>query len=53
LPNYKCTKEDIDNFFASDNGQKEEHILEESICEPLIEQKNYKPFSSIVRYIPK
>ena len=30
--NYKYTKEDIDNFFASDNGQQEEHSLEESIC---------------------
>jgi hypothetical protein len=28
LPNYTYTKEDIDKFFASDNGQEEEHSLE-------------------------
>jgi hypothetical protein len=41
---YKYTKEDIKKFYASDNGQEEEHTLEESICRPLIGQQNIKPF---------
>jgi len=36
------TKEDVEKFFASDNGQVVEHALEQSICWPLIGQKNYK-----------
>ena len=31
---YKYTKEDIDNLFASDNGQEVEHSLEDNICRP-------------------
>ncbi len=42
--NCRFTKEDIDKFFASDNGQEEEHTLEESICRPLIGQQEYQPF---------
>ena len=33
---YRYTKDDINIFFASDNGQKEDHTLEESICKLLI-----------------
>jgi hypothetical protein len=44
LPNYKYTVEVIDKFFASDNGQQEEHSLEDSICGNIIEKQNYKPF---------
>ena len=53
LPNYKYTKDDIDKFFDSDNGQKEEHVLEESICIPLIGQHNYKPFFLYCKICPK
>ena len=41
---YRYTKEDIDSFFVSDNGQKEKHALEESICRPLIGIQSNKPF---------
>ena len=41
---YIYTKEDIEKFFDSDNGQKEEHELVDSICRPLIGKQNYKPF---------
>jgi hypothetical protein len=34
----------MEKFFASDNGQEEEHTLEESICRPLIGQQTYKSF---------
>jgi hypothetical protein len=41
---YRYTNGDINNFFASDNGQEGEHTLENSICRPLIGIQNYKPF---------
>ncbi len=41
---YRYTQEAIETFFDSDNGQQEEHNLEDSICRPLIGQHNYKPF---------
>jgi hypothetical protein len=44
LPNYTYTKEDMDNFFYSDNGQEEKHNLEESICRDLIGKQNKKPY---------
>ncbi len=44
LPNYKYTKEDIDKFFASNNGQKDDHVLEDSVCMSLIGQRSYKPY---------
>jgi len=53
LPNYKYKKEDVDNFFASDNGQKEDHILNESICAPLIGKQNYKPYFNYCKLCPK
>ena len=34
LPNYIYTKEDIDKFFSSNNGQEEKRTLEDSICRP-------------------
>jgi hypothetical protein len=34
---YRFTKENIDNFFASNTGQASEHTLEESICRPSID----------------
>jgi hypothetical protein len=39
--NYRCTLEQIEKFFVSDNGQEEDHILEESICRDLIGQQNH------------
>jgi hypothetical protein len=36
---YTFTKEDINNSFASDNGQEEDHTLEESICRQSIGQQ--------------
>jgi hypothetical protein len=41
---YKHAREQIEKFFVSDNGQEEEHTVEESIYRPLIGQQNYKPF---------
>jgi hypothetical protein len=51
--NYKYTIEDIANFFASDNGQEEEHILEDSICRPLIGIRDSKPFFKFCKICPK
>ncbi len=51
--NYPYTKEEIDNFFASDNGQEEEHTLEESICRPLIGQQTNKPYFLYCKIDPK
>ena len=53
LPNYNYTKEDIEKFFASDNGQKEFHTLEESICAPLIGKQNNLPFFYYCKLDPK
>jgi hypothetical protein len=53
LPNYKYTKENIEKFFASDDGQKEEHGLEDSICRPLIGDQIYKPFFHYCKICPK
>ena len=53
LPNYNYTKEDIEKFFASDNGQKEVHTLEESICAPLIGKQNNLPFFYYCKLDPK
>jgi hypothetical protein len=44
LPNYTYTKEGIDNFFFSNNGQQEMHSLKDSICKPLIGKQHDKPF---------
>ncbi len=44
FPIYTYTVEDIEQFFASDSGQQEEHGLEESICGPLIGKQSNKPF---------
>ncbi len=41
---YGYTREDIEEFFAAENGQEEEHTLEDSICRSLIGSRNYKPF---------
>jgi hypothetical protein len=51
--NYSYTKEDIENFFDSDNEQVDDHTLEESICRPLIWQQNYKPFFYYCKEDPK
>jgi hypothetical protein len=50
---YRYTPEQIEEFFASDNGQQEEHTLEESICRPLIGIQNYKPFFYYWKEDPK
>ena len=50
---YRYTKEDIDNFFDSDNGQIREHTLEESICRPLIGIRDYKPFFLYCKICPR
>jgi len=53
LPYYKYTKEAIDKFFACDNGQQEEHTLEENICRPLIGIRDYKPFFRYCKMNPR
>ena len=50
---YKYTEEDIEKFFDSDNGQEEEHTLEDSICRPLIGLQNYKPFFLYCKMCPE
>ena len=41
---YRYNLEQIEEFFASDNGQVENHTLEDSICRPLIGKQINKPF---------
>ena len=53
LPNYTYTIDHIENFFYSDNGQQEEHVIEESICRPLIGKQSYKPFFYYCKEDPK
>ena len=50
---YRYTPQQIEEFFASDNGQVEEHHLEESICRPLIDKQNYKPYFYHCKICPK
>ena len=53
LANYLYSKEDIENFFTSDNGQKEDYTLEESICRPLIGKQKDKPYFLYCKICPK
>ena len=50
---YKYTEEDIEKFFASGNGQEEEHTLEDSIYRPLIGKQIHKPFFYYCKICPK
>ena len=50
---YKYTEEDIEKFFASGNGQEEEHTLEDSIYRPLIGKQIHKPFFHYCKICPK
>jgi len=49
---YRYTPQQIEEFFASDNGQ-EDHTLEESICMSLIGQHSYKPYFYYCKEDPK
>ena len=51
--NYKYTKEDVEKFFTSENGQEENHNLEECICRELIGQQISKPFFYYCKEDPK
>ena len=50
---YRYTPQQIEEFFASDNGQGEEHTLEDSICRPLIGKQIHKPFFYYCKICPK
>ena len=50
---YRYTSKDIDKFYASDNGQAEEHSLEDSICRLLIGKQIHKPFFLYCKICPK
>jgi hypothetical protein len=50
---YRYTTQQVEEFFVSDNGQEEEHSLEDSICWPLIGQQNYKPYFLYCKEDPK
>src|SRR6476620_5953818 len=50
---YRYTPQQIEEFFASDNGQVEEHTVEESICMPLIGKQGHKPFFHYCKICPK
>jgi hypothetical protein len=50
---YRYTPEQIEEFFASENEQQEEHTLEGSICRPLIGRQNHKPFFYYCNEHPK
>ena len=50
---YRYTPQQIEEFFAYDNGQVEEHTLEESICRPLIGKQIHKPFFKYCKIYPK
>lgn len=46
-------KNQVKNFFAYDNGQVEEHHLEDSICRPLIGKQIHLPFFKYCKIYPK
>ena len=50
---YRYAPEQIEEFFASDNGQKEKHTLEDSICRPLIGKRNNMPYFLYCKICPK
>ena len=50
---YQYTPQQIEKFFASDNGQVEEHSFEDSICRPLIGKQIHKPFFHYCKICPK
>jgi hypothetical protein len=50
---YRYTADQIEEFFASENGQTEEHTLEESVCRELIGQQNTTPFYYYCKIDPK
>jgi hypothetical protein len=51
---YRYNLEQIEEFFDSENGQKEqEHSLEESICRPLIGIQSYTPNLKYCKTCPK
>ena len=50
---YRYTPQQIEAFFASDNGQVEEHALGDSICRPLIGKQIHKPFFHYCKICPK
>ena len=50
---YRYTPKQIEEFFASDNGQVEEHFFEDSICRPLIGKQIHKPFFHCCKICPK
>ena len=50
---YRYTTQQIEEHFASNNGQEEEHTLEDSICKPLIGKQIHKPFFHYCKICPK
>ena len=50
---YRYTPEQIEEFFDSDSGQKEDHILEDSIFKPLIGIQNNTPNFFYCKLDPK
>jgi ribosomal protein S25 len=50
---YRYTPHQIEEFFASENGQEEEHASEESVCRPLIGKQIHKPFFHYCKEDPK
>lgn len=51
--NYRYTTQQIEEHFASENSQVENHTLEESICRPLIGKQIHKPFFHYCKICPK
>jgi|tagenome__1003787_1003787.scaffolds.fasta_scaffold20944990_3 hypothetical protein len=50
---YRYTPQQIEEHFASENSQVEDHTFEDSICRPLIGQHCYKPFFHYCKICPK
>jgi len=46
-------KNQVKKYFASDNGQEEEHSFEDSICRPLIGKQTYKAYFHYCKICPK
>src|SRR5690242_15465073 len=40
---YRCTLQQIEAHFASENSQVKDHTFEDSICRPLIGKQIHKP----------
>ena len=50
---YRYTTQQIEEHFAPENSQVEDHTFEDSICRPLIGKQGHKPYFHYCKICPK